>query len=103
MLKQNRCYLIANFGGPRNCQEIEIFLRALLTDKEVIRSPFPQVVHNFFFSWVAKRRALKVLPEYESMGGGSPIYEYTESFSQILKEKLGRPTIYFSSVSPTDT
>lgn len=75
-------------------------MRELLTDKEVIRSKLPQGIHNLFFSWVAKRRARKVFSEYQSMGGKSPIYEYTENFARILREKLQGQVIVFHRYLP---
>ena len=50
----SRVYLIANFGGPRTLKEVEPFLNALLTDKEVIRTKLPQPIHNLLFGRIAK-------------------------------------------------
>jgi protoheme ferro-lyase len=41
-------YLIINFGGPRDLKEVEGFLKELLTDQEVIRTPFPSFIHSSY-------------------------------------------------------
>lgn len=82
-----RCTLLVNFGGPRNLKEVESFLAALLTDKDVIRTKFPRIIHNLLFTRIAKKRALKVSLDYESIGGKSPIYEDTEKLAEILREE----------------
>ncbi len=76
--------LIVNFGGPRNIGEIEPFLIELLCDRDVIRSPFPKIIHNYFFTRLAKKRALKIRHDYELIGGKSPIFEDTEALAAEL-------------------
>lgn len=94
------CYLIVNFGGPRSLKEVQPFLQALLTDKEVIRSGLPQFMHNLFFSWVAKRRSSKMMPEYESMGGRSPIFSDTEALAEQLRKGIQEPLLTFHRYIP---
>ncbi len=93
-------YLIVNFGGPRTLQEVEPFLRALLTDKDVIRSPLPQSLHNLFFGRIAKKRAKKVSEDYLEIGGGSPIWSDTEYLAEALRHKLGAPVLTFHRYLP---
>lgn len=78
--------IVINFGGPRNLEEVPQFLEALLTDKDVIRTPFPAFLQDFFFKRVARKRSLKVARDYEKIGGKSPIFEDTE----YLAEKIGK-------------
>lgn len=100
MYQKNRCYIIANFGGPRDLTEVAPFLQSLLTDKEVIRSILPQFIHSLFFSWVAKRRARKIVHEYKSMGGCSPIYKDTEALVGQLQQSLSDPILAFHRYLP---
>jgi ferrochelatase len=90
-----KVYLLANFGGPRSLDEIEEFLIELLSDQEVIRTPFPGFLHRFFFKRVAKKRVPQVTPDYALIGGKSPIYEDTEWLAEVLQEKLQAPVIPF--------
>lgn len=80
-----RALLIVNFGGPRNLDEVFPFLRALLTDQDVVRTGMPQWIQNRLFGRIAKKRAVKVSKEYLSMGGASPIYADTEAVAQAVK------------------
>lgn len=94
-------YLLVNFGGPRSIPEIEPFLQALLCDKDVIRTPFPAFLHNWFFSRVARKRALKIAIDYEEIGGGSPIYADTETLALALSKKLNAEVLTFHRYLPS--
>jgi len=92
-------YLIVNFGGPRNAAEIEPFLRSLLTDRDVIRSRWPDWLHNWFFGRIARKRAPKIAPDYEKIGF-SPIFKDTETLKESLAASLGTETISFYRYLP---
>ena len=86
-LEQRRTiYIIANFGGPRNKDEIYPFLRDLLCDQDVIRTPFPKIIHRAIFSLIAYYRSFYKIREYDLIGGKSPIYEQTETLITQIKE-----------------
>lgn len=93
-------YLLANFGGPRNIEEIAPFLQALLTDKDVIRTGMPDLLHDWFFSRVAKKRAKKIQIDYDLIGGKSPIYEDTEAVAELLSKQLQAPVCSFHRYLP---
>lgn len=93
-------YLIVNFGGPRTLSEIEPFLSALLTDRDVVRTKLPQVVNTYLFRRIAKRRAIKVAADYEAIGGSSPIYDDTEYVAKKLREKFNAPVLTFHRYLP---
>lgn len=94
-------YLIVNFGGPRSLNEIEIFLKTLLSDQDVIPSKLPPFLHRFLFSRVAKKRAVKIRVDYEEIGGASPIYADTEKLASILSTKLNGPVLTFHRYLPS--
>lgn len=93
-------YLLVNFGGPRNLLEIEEFLIELLTDQEVIRTPFPKFIHNLLFTRVAKKRSKKIIPDYASIGGKSPIFEDTESIAKCVGQILKTDILTFHRYLP---
>lgn len=93
-------YLLVNFGGPRDLNEVEEFLTALLTDQEVIRTPFPAFLHRILFTRVAKKRAVKILPDYEKIGGRSPIFADTEALAKSIGEQLGTEVATFHRYLP---
>ncbi len=94
-------YLIVNFGGPRSLSEIEPFLSALLTDRDVVRTNLPQVFNNYLFRRIAKKRAVKIADDYASIGGKSPIYEDTEYIAQELRKKFDSPVLTFHRYLPS--
>lgn len=94
-------YVLVNFGGPRSIEEIALFLKALLTDQEVIRTQLPKPLHNFIFTRVAKQRAKKIAVDYELIGGKSPIFDDTEKLKKELEEKLHCPIVTFHRYLPS--
>lgn len=88
-------YLLVNFGGPRDLEEIPSFLTELLCDRDVIRTRFPTFFHNWFFGRIARKRALKVREDYEEIGGRSPIYFDTEKMKEHLSARLKAPVHTF--------
>lgn len=90
-----KAYLIVNFGGPRSLQEVEPFLRSLLTDKDVIKSNLPQPLHNLIFNRVAKKRSKIISHDYAKIGDGSPIWMDTEYIAEALRPKLQAPVLAF--------
>lgn len=93
MVKKNT--LVVNFGGPRNLDEVESFLRALLTDEDVIRTKLPSFIQKFLFTRIAKKRTLKVREDYEKIGGKSPIFEDTEAVANAIGTLTGSSILTF--------
>jgi protoporphyrin/coproporphyrin ferrochelatase len=92
--------LLVNFGGPRDCSEIQEFLEELLTDRDVVHSRLPTPLHNLLFRRLARRRALKVIEDYKHIGGGSPIYADTEQIAEFLRVRLGEAVVTFHRYLP---
>ena len=92
--------LLVNFGGPRNGEEIEPFLKELLCDPDVIRTRFPKWLHDWFFKRVAKKRALKIRNDYERIGF-SPIYGDTEGLRLALEQASPSPILTFHRYLPS--
>jgi protoporphyrin/coproporphyrin ferrochelatase len=87
--------LLVNFGGPRDLKELFPFLKELLTDRDVIDSSLPPFLHRLFFTYIAKKRAKKVVPDYLLIGGKSPLFEDTEAVAEALKGSLySKPLIF---------
>lgn len=93
-------FLIVNFGGPRSKVEIFPFLRSLLTDQDVVRTGLPSIIHRCLFTYVAKRRAAKIAPDYDLIGGKSPIYEDTEAVAHLVREATQASVLTFHRYLP---
>ncbi len=93
-------FLIVNFGGPRHPDEIYPFLKELLCDQDVVRTKFPQFIHNFLFRKIAHKRSLTIQKEYALIGGKSPIFFDTEEIASLLSEKLFSKVLTFHRYLP---
>jgi ferrochelatase len=87
--------ILHNLGGPTSLDAVEPFLRNLFLDPEIIRIPLPGPLQRFFpraafASFVARRRAPKVRPNYEQIGGYSPLNERSEDQARALEAELNR-------------
>lgn len=92
--------ILVNFGGPRSISEIEPFLCELLTDRDVIRTKLPPFVQKWFFTRIAKKRAVKIAEDYHLIGGKSPIFEDTEAIASALRERLKVEVVTFHRYLP---
>lgn len=93
----SQAYLIVNFGGPRNLDEIRPFLTELLTDTDVIRTNLPATAQKLLFKRIAKKRSMSIKDEYAKMGNRSPIFDDTET----VAIKLPLDTLTFHRYLPT--
>ncbi|MBS0615349.1 MAG: ferrochelatase [Verrucomicrobia bacterium] len=91
---------MVNFGGPRSLTEVQPFLRELLCDQDVLRTPLPAFLHRLFFRKIADRRTKKISHDYTLIGGKSPIYEDTEAVAQAVSQKLGSEVLTFHRYLP---
>jgi protoporphyrin/coproporphyrin ferrochelatase len=92
--------VLANFGGPRSLNEIGPFLTELLTDVDVIRTPFPRFFERWFFKKIALKRVDKIARDYELIGGKSPLFEDTERMALELHERTQLPVVAFHRYLP---
>lgn len=81
--------LLLNLGGPGNQQDVEGFLYNLFADPDIIRLPAILARLQKPIAWfIAKRRAPKSKEAYRSIGGGSPIVQYTSSQASMIQAEL---------------
>jgi protoporphyrin/coproporphyrin ferrochelatase len=92
--------ILANFGGPRSLEEVPIFLTSLLTDADVIRSPFPRFFEKWFFKRVALQRAETIKHDYQLIGGKSPIFDDTEALAREFRSRSNHSVITFHRYLP---
>lgn len=88
--------VVLQMGGPRTLDDIEPFLRNLFRDQDVIRlPPVVRTIQPWMARRIARKRAPKVRPRYEGIGGGggqaSPIGELTRQQADALADRLGVP------------
>ncbi|WP_213318717.1 ferrochelatase [Chlamydiifrater volucris] len=97
----SRVYVLANFGGPRSLDEVEPFLTSLLTDPDVTGKILSEKLTKKLFTWIAKKRTPKVIPQYEAIGGFSPIASDTLKMAHQLQRTFQTPVIPFHRYLPS--
>lgn len=78
--------LLLNMGGPDSLEAVQPFLRNLFNDPAIIG--LPGVLRRPFASLLSTRRARKVRPRYQLIGGKSPIGELTARQAAALTDLL---------------
>ncbi len=81
---QRVCVFLLQLGGPEKLDDIEPFLRNLFEDV----LPVPHFLRSFVARRIAHSRAPQVAPQYERMGGGSPLLRNTQAQGQALEQRL---------------
>jgi len=81
--------LLLNLGGPETGEDVEGFLYNLFADPDIIRLPAPLApLQSLIATFISKRRAPKSRAAYDSIGGGSPILQYSNAQAQGMTESI---------------
>ncbi|PLX42982.1 MAG: ferrochelatase [Deltaproteobacteria bacterium] len=81
--------ILLNMGGPDSIEAIQPFLENLFSDPEILRFPLSFILQKPLARFISKKRAVKVAPLYEAMGGESPQCRITAEQARLLGEELG--------------
>lgn len=79
--------LLLNMGGPDSLDAVRPFLRNLFSDPAIIG--LPALLRRPLASILSARRARKVRPRYELIGGKSPIGPITFDQARAIEQALG--------------
>ncbi len=85
MNKNKKALVLLNMGGPRDKDELEMFLRNMFNDKNIITVK-SDILRSFIASMIVLTRKNSAWLNYEAIGGSSPINKLTED----LVAKLNR-------------
>ncbi|KAG9300625.1 hypothetical protein G9A89_005225 [Geosiphon pyriformis] len=66
--------VLMNLGGPPTLDGVHDFLLRLFSDRDLIPLPF----QKYLAPWIAKRRTPRIQEQYAKIGGGSPIFSWTQ-------------------------
>jgi len=80
----NKALLLLNMGGPNSVDEVELFLRNMFADKNIL--PMNSIMRKFIANIIIKKRLEDVKYNYGLLGGKSPLPKLTN----ILIDKLNR-------------
>ncbi len=82
----NKAVILLNMGAPNNLDEVELFLKNMFNDENIITVKNRLLRKFIAFMIVASRK--KVAKEnYKQIGGKSPLLENTERLIKKLQEK----------------
>jgi len=85
----SKALLLLNMGGPNNIEEVELFLRNMFSDKNILTmNPY---MRRFIANIIISKRLEDVKNNYRLLGGKSPLPELTEELIVKLKEHLNIP------------
>ncbi len=80
--------LLLNLGGPVNLDQVEPFLVALFSDRDLIRLPVPAWLQPPLARLIARLRAPGAKARYAEIGGGSPLLRESALQALALRSSL---------------
>ena len=80
--------LLLNLGGPVNLEQVEPFLVALFSDRDLIRLPVPAWLQPPLARLIARLRAPGAKGRYAEIGGGSPLLRESALQAAALRSSL---------------
>ena len=84
--------VLLNMGGPNNLEEVEVFLKNMFSDKNILTMK-SDLVRKFVGGMITFTRTESSQEIYRELGGKSPIVGHTKSLVKKLQEKLGENVI----------
>ncbi len=85
---QQRAVILLNMGGPNNLEEVEIFLKNMFADKNILTMK-SNLLRKFVGTMIVFSRTEQAQEVYRQLGGKSPIVEHTKKLVNKLQNKLG--------------
>jgi len=80
-----KAIVLLNMGGPRNLDEVEMFLKNMFLDKYIL--PAPLLIRKFLSWYITKNRKEEAENNYKLLGGKSPIVKYTNNLVKKMSKK----------------
>jgi len=84
--------LVTYMGAPSNLKEIKPFLYRLFSDRDLINFGVPSFLQKPLAYLIATFRTPKVRPQYEAIGGGSPLVSNSLEQAKLVEGEVGLKT-----------
>jgi ferrochelatase len=84
-----KALILLNMGGPDSLDDVKPFLFNLFSDPELIQLPGGRLLQRPFAKLLSYLRAKKSVESYRTIGGRSPLLEWTRKQAQGIAERLG--------------
>ncbi len=80
--------ILLNMGGPNNLNEVEMFLKNMFADKNILTLK-NSILRKLIGGMIVFNRVESSQEIYRQLGGKSPIVDHTKSLVSKLQKKLG--------------
>jgi len=84
--------ILLNMGGPNNLEEVEVFLKNMFADKNILTMK-SGLLRKFVGGMIVFTRTESSQEIYKQLGGKSPIVGHTKKLVAKLQERLGENVI----------
>lgn len=92
MPSRKEAVILLNMGGPNNLNEVEMFLKNMFADKNILTMK-SDTIRKMVGGLIVFNRAESSQEIYRELGGKSPIVGHTKNLVKKLQEKLGENVI----------
>lgn len=90
--KAKEAIVLLNMGGPNNLREVEVFLKNMFADKNILTMK-SNLLRKFIGGMIVFTRAESSQEIYRELGGKSPIVGHTKSLVAKLQERVGEDVL----------
>lgn len=91
-MMRKEAVVLLNMGGPNNLQEVELFLKNMFSDPNILTMK-SALLRKFVGTMITFMRTEHSQEIYEQIGGKSPIVGHTKALVQRLQAKAGEGVI----------
>jgi ferrochelatase len=84
--------VLLNMGGPNNLEEVEVFLKNMFADKNILTMK-SDLLRSFVGTMITFTRTESSQEIYRQLGGKSPIVGHTKNLVAKLQERVGENVI----------
>lgn len=88
-MSSKQALLLLNMGGPNNVEEVELFLRNMFADKNILT--MNAYTRKLVSAIIINKRLEEVKENYALLGGKSPLLELTNELILKLEQRLDMP------------
>jgi len=85
-----KALVLLNMGGPNNLDEVELFLKNMFADKNILPLIWP--LRKLVATMIIKSRLEEAKENYRQIGAKSPLPKLTQNLVQKLQKVLGDET-----------
>lgn len=91
-MAKKEAVILLNMGGPNNLEEVEMFLKNMFSDKNILTMK-SNLLRKFIGGMITFTRTESSQDIYRQLGGKSPIVGHTKNLVNKLQTRLGEDVI----------